>query len=94
MNKFKLKINPSHSNVCKLLNIKTELEHHNALTDAKLLRAVYKKISKNPEEAKYLIRTAEYQRRIQEINRMYREIVTIDGEYKKELPKAQEVVVN
>ncbi|MFS0864914.1 exonuclease domain-containing protein [Fredinandcohnia sp. 179-A 10B2 NHS] len=94
MNKFKLKFNPSLSNVCKILNIKTELEHHNALTDAKLLRAVYKKIGKNPEEAKYLFRAAEYQKRIQEINKMYRDIVTLEGEYKKELPKVQEVVVN
>lgn len=93
MKKFKLKSAPSLSDVCRLLNIKTDLQRHNALTDAKLLRAVYKTISRNFEDAKYLLRTNEYQKRIQELNRKYSDVVTSAGEFIKELPKKPHLVV-
>lgn len=88
-----LDIKPSLSSVSKILNIETDLQLHNALTDAKLLRAVYKRVTTQPEQSKFLLRKADYRRKVQKLNSQYSDIVDFNGEMLIDIPKQHKLFV-
>jgi DNA polymerase III epsilon subunit-like protein len=93
MESCKLDIKPSLSSVSKILNIETDLQLHNALTDAKLLRAVYKRVTTQPEQSKFLLRNADYRIKVQKLNSQYSDIVDFNGEMLIDIPKQQKLFV-
>lgn len=93
MESCQLDLKPSLLSVSKTLNIQTDLQLHNALTDAKLLRAVYRRVMAQPEQSKLLLREAEYRRKLEKLNSQYNDVVDFNGEMLIDITKGQKLFV-
>lgn len=77
----KLFFSPGLKTTMNVLGLKDDYNHHDALDDAKMLRDIYMHLENNKNKKKKIlkIRTFEYLRRLEQLNKEYSDVVKSDG---------------
>ncbi|MGJ7922105.1 exonuclease domain-containing protein [Neobacillus sp. LXY-4] len=75
MGECKLKKQPSLLKTIELVNKTYRLEHHNPLDDAKMLKSIYKKYKRFPNEVRLVLRRAEYEKDLYRLQQRFKDVV-------------------
>lgn len=71
----KLRKHPSLIKTIEMINKSYRLKHHVPLNDSKMLKSIYKKYKKFPQEVKMVLRRTEYEEDLIKLQQKYKDVV-------------------